>query len=174
MLLLQQVEPWQECPTRIQRHDCPAYGTICDKCGWLNQFVSICCSKSKSTRPQKPTPPSGDTRETESVTFDSLCTATSLSNKPGKGVISLDHHLYCHLTDHWIRQPSKPTSWLTPVQLSTMADTGCLGLCGGDLIPVTMQMHTVNNKGIKILGAVILRFSGKSLSYKTFKSWQIL
>ena len=53
-----------------------------------------------------------------------------------------------------------------------MADTGCqsclagirvvhrLGLSTGDLIPVTMQMHAANNNGIKILGALVLRFSG--------------
>ena len=199
----------KSAPTRIRRHDCPPYGTICDKCGRQNYFASVCRSKGKPTRPQKPTPPSGNTRETEGAVFGSLCTATSLGNKPGKGVISLDHHLSCHLTDHWIRQPSKPqpfitltatahpedytalgynppTSWLTPVQLSAMADTGCqsclasikvicrLGLRESDLIPVTMQMHAVNNNGIKILGTVIFRFSGKSPSGQTLESQQIM
>ena len=37
-----------------------------------------------------------------------------------------------------------------------------------------MQMHAVNNNGIKILGAVILRFSSKSPSGQTFKSRQIM
>ena len=67
-----------------------------------------------------------------------------------------------------------------------MADTGCqsclasikvirrLGLRESDLIPVTMQMHAVNNNGIKILCAVILRFSGKSPSGQTFESRQIV
>ena len=53
-----------------------------------------------------------------------------------------------------------------------MANTGCqsclagirvvhrLGLSTGDLIPVTMQMHAANNNGIKILGALVLCFSG--------------
>ncbi|CAH3031504.1 unnamed protein product [Pocillopora meandrina] len=123
--------------------------------------------------------------------------------------ISLDHHLYCHLTDHWVRQPSKPQpfimltatahpedytalgynppkSQLATAQLSAMADTGCqsclasikvirrLGLCESDLIPVTMKMHAVNNKGISILGAVILRFSGRSPSGKALESRQIV
>ena len=88
--------------TRIRRHNCPAYGTICDKCGQQKHFASVCRSKGKPTRPQKPTLPSGNTRETEGAIFDSLCTVTSLDTKAGKGVISLDHHLYCHLTDHWI------------------------------------------------------------------------
>ncbi|CAH3041519.1 unnamed protein product [Pocillopora meandrina] len=67
-----------------------------------------------------------------------------------------------------------------------MADTGCqsclasikvirrLGLCESDLIPVTMKMHAVNNKGISILGAVILRFSGRSPSGKALESRQIV
>ena len=58
--------------------------------------------------------------------------------------------------------------------LSPMADTGgqsCfggmrlllrLGMTAVDLIPVSMKMHTANGKGINILGAAILRFSGKS------------
>ena len=55
-----------------------------------------------------------------------------------------------------------------------MADTGCqscladikvihrLGLKKSDLIPVTMTMHAANNKGINILGATILRISGRN------------
>lgn len=67
-----------------------------------------------------------------------------------------------------------------------MANTGCqswvasikvirrLGLNESDLIPVTMQMNVLNNNGIKILGAVMLRFSVKSPSGKTLKSRQIV
>ena len=63
-----------------------------------------------------------------------------------------------------------------PTTLLAMADTGCqsclvgmkavsrLGLRAEDLIPVSMKMHAANNNSIKILGAVILRFSGKSAS----------
>ena len=198
----------KSAPTRIRRHDCPAYGTICDKCGRQNHFASVCRSRGKSNRPQQPPTPIGKSRETESAIFDSLCTTTSLS-RPSKGVISLDHHLYCHLTDHWVRQPSKPQPFITltatahpedytalgynppksqlaTAQLSAMADTGCqsclasikvirrLGLCESDLIPVTMKMHAVNNKGISILGAVILRFSGRSPSGKALESRQIV
>ena len=67
-----------------------------------------------------------------------------------------------------------------------MADTGCqsclaskkgirrLGLRKSELIRVTMQMHAVNNNGIKILGTVIFRFSGKSPSGQTLESQQIM
>ena len=67
-----------------------------------------------------------------------------------------------------------------------MADTGCqsclasikvirrLGLCEDDLIPVTMHMHAANNNGIKILGAIILRFTGRSPSGQTLETRQIV
>ncbi|CAG2221850.1 unnamed protein product [Mytilus edulis] len=59
------------------------------------------------------------------------------------------------------------------VAISAMADTGCqsclagikvihrLGINQTELIPVNMKMHAANNKGITILGATILRISGK-------------
>lgn len=34
-----------------------------------------------------------------------------------------------------------------------------MGLRKSDLIPVTMQMHTATNTGIKIIGATILRLN---------------
>ena len=55
-----------------------------------------------------------------------------------------------------------------------MADTGCqsclaglkivkkLGLSTRDLIPVSMKMHAADNHNIRILGATILRLSGKN------------
>ena len=70
-------------------------------------------------------------------------------------------------------------------QLTTMADTGCqsclagmkmihlLGLSESDLLPVTLHMHAANN-GIKILGAVVLRFSGQSHSGKMLETGQIV
>lgn len=56
---------------------------------------------------------------------------------------------------------------------SVTTDTGCqsclaglrvihrLGLRESDLIPVTMQMHTVTYGGIRILGATVLRLASK-------------
>ena len=66
-----------------------------------------------------------------------------------------------------------------------MADTGCqsclasmqviqrLGLNERDLIPVTTHMYAANNRGIKILGAVILRLSGPSQSGKILETRQV-
>ena len=67
-----------------------------------------------------------------------------------------------------------------------MADTGCqsclasttvlrhLGLKQKDLIPVTTCMHAANRSGIKILGAIILRFSCTSQSGQTRETRQIV
>ena len=67
-----------------------------------------------------------------------------------------------------------------------MADTGCqsclagmkvihlLGLGKNDLLPVTLRMHAANNDGIKILGAVVLRFSGQSHSGQLLETRQIV
>ena len=60
------------------------------------------------------------------------------------------------------------------VSLPVMADTGCqscligigvtqqMGLSTKDFIPVSMTMKAANNKGIRILGAVVVRFAGNS------------
>ena len=65
-----------------------------------------------------------------------------------------------------------------------MADTGCqnclagmkvmhlLGLYESDLLPVTLRMHAANSNGIKILGAVVLRFSGQSHPGKILETRQ--
>ena len=50
----------------------------------------------------------------------------------------------------------------------------CLGLCKDDRILVTMRMHATNNNGIKILGAVLLRFSGRSPFGQTMETQQIV
>ena len=71
-------------------------------------------------------------------------------------------------------------------KLTAMADTGCqsclagmkvirlLGLGERDLLPVTVRMHAANNNGITILGAVVLRFSGKSHSGQILETRQIV
>ena len=50
----------------------------------------------------------------------------------------------------------------------------CLGLNQKDLIPITTRIHAANTSGIKILGAVILGFSGTSQSGQTHETWQIV
>ena len=63
------------------------------------------------------------------------------------------------------------------VSLPVMADTGCqsclvgigvtqqMGLSTKDVIPISMKMKAANNKGIRILGAVVIRFAGNTAWY---------
>jgi len=71
------------------------------------------------------------------------------------------------------------------VTLPAMADTGCqscligikvvqqMGLSTEDLIPVSMTMKAANNKGIRILGAVVVRFVGNSDDARRLETRQI-
>ena len=73
---------------------------------------------------------------------------------------------YKHFGFHLSVQPST-------ISVDVMADTGCqsclagfklvekLGLSSKDLIPVNMRMHSSDNCDIPILGATILRLSGR-------------
>ena len=68
--------------------------------------------------------------------------------------------------EHFMSPPLKN------IAINAIADTGCqsclaglslverLGLSSRDLIPVVMQMHSVDNHNIPVLGAAILRLSG--------------
>ena len=195
----------KNAPPKIRKTNCSPYGKKCDHCQRQNHFATVCRSKTRSL-----TPPRKTETETEGAIFDSLCTTTSSTHKNRQRTITLDHHLYNHLSDQWLRKPSKSQPFLTltatatanpddyqalgftlnathpkPTQISVMADTGCqsclasmhviqrLGLSKRDLIPVTMHMYAANNHGIKILGAVILRFSGPSKSGKVLETRQI-
>ncbi|KAK3752546.1 hypothetical protein QZH41_003484, partial [Actinostola sp. cb2023] len=195
-------------PTRIRKSECPAYGKTCDHCGLANHFAAVCQAKSQpGKRPSNFTSPSN--LVTEGAIFDTLCTVTNSSQDQSVGAITLDHHLYNHLNDCWVRKTSQPQPFLTltasiypddytalgfkpisqqpqSIQLSAMADTGCqscltsmtvvrrLGLSKKDLIPVSTRMHAANNNGIEILGAIILRFSGKSKSNQIRETRQIV
>ena len=86
---------------------------------------------------------------------------------------------YAELGFHDMYVPSISAS------VPAIADTGCqscltglkivhrLGLRESDLIPVTMKMHTANNEGIVILGAVLLRISSISPSGQSVTTRQM-
>ena len=200
----------KNAPPKIRKNECSAYGQTCNHCGRQNHFKSVCRSIYRPKQ-QRPIPPNG-THTTEAAVFDALCSTSGTNQQHGKsqiGTISLDHHLYNNLNDHWNKKTSQPQPFMTltatihpddyralgfnPITkqpksttLSAMADTGCqscltslnaihrLDLHEDDLIPVTMRMHAVNNNGIKIIGAAIVRFSGKSKSNQMLETRQIV
>ena len=207
-----------KAPPRIRRDQCQAYNHTCKHCGRLHHFEQLCRSKDnhkpKQQRRSQPSYRPGSPRdhpasdECEGAVFDTLCTMTASGSYHHQRAITLDHHLYNHLHDSWVRQASKPQPFIpvmamlcpedytalglkvTPsarsTKLNVMADTGCqsclagikainrLGLSHKDLIPVSMKMHTASNAGINIIGAVILRFSGKAKSGQEFTTRQLV
>ena len=70
--------------------------------------------------------------------------------------------------------------------IPAMADTGCQsclagvkvshrhGLQQSDLITVTMKMHAANQNGIKIIGATVLRLSGRDSSGRLVETRQMI
>eukprot|EP00794_Sanderia_malayensis_P008294 gene8294-9178_t len=72
------------------------------------------------------------------------------------------------------------------MELPAMADTGCqsclaslsiirrLSLSEADLIPVTTRMHAANNSGIRILGAIVVRFTGTTAPGRNLETRQIV
>ena len=84
-------------------------------------------------------------------------------------------------TDLRYQLSSTPTSATLPA----MSDTGCqsclagikvltrLSISTADLIPVSMKMHAANNNAINIIGAVVLRFYGESVSGDCLETRQL-
>ena len=125
-------------PTRVRRNECPAYGTKCNHCG-KDHHVFDNFTKERRSKPQP--------------------------------YIRLQMSIRWEDYNHFgfpLRVPQQRSF------VSAMADTGSqsclvglkivkkLGLSTRDLIPVDIKMHAADNRDIHILGATILRLSGKN------------
>ena len=127
----------RNAPAAASKTECPAFGNQCDHCGKANHFAAVCKSRNKPRAEQAPV-----AKEARASREDYVALGFDLN-------------------------PAGKHSAVIPA----LADTGCqsclagpttlrrLGLRSSDLIPVTMQMHTVTNLGIKIIGAAVLRIS---------------
>ena len=189
-------------PTRVRRRECPAYGLTCRHCGRDNHLEHMCRSKgtAKADRPGKvgehesaifdslcEVTATGRRNNKKSIALDHHLynqlsdTWVRRPSKPQPFIKLSTTALrgdYEHLGFSLSATPK-------PALLHAMADTGCqsclasikiinrLGLKRDDLIPVTMKMHAANDNGITILGAAILRFSGKDYSGNKVETRQI-
>ena len=93
----------------------------CDNCHRPNHFATVCHSKAKPIQQH-------NDLQNEGAIFDTLCTTTSSAHKAGRGAIALDHHLYNHLRDQWVRKPSKSQPLLMLNTTVHPADYQALGL----------------------------------------------
>ena len=189
----------------IRMKECPAYGHKCKHCQRDHHFETVCRSKDKPKATTRAAPRS--TNDCEGAVFDALCSISNSDQYRTRQTIAIDHHLYDHLSDTWVKKSSRTqpfinlTVTISPddytalgfvlphgtksVVLPAMADTGCqsclagikvinrLGLNKTALIPVTMKMHAANRKGITILGATILRITGKDESGRRVETRQM-
>ena len=172
-------------PTRVRRTECPAFGTKCNRCDKDHHFEMMCKSK-HGVRPAKDTGhedaifdtlceiTSADSTKSTTLDhhiFDKFTKEWLRRQSKPQPYIRLQMSIRREDYDHFefpLRIPQ------TRSFVSAMADTGCqsclaglkivkkLGLSTRDLIPVNIKMHAADNHDIRILGATILRLSGKN------------
>ena len=167
----------------MRHKECPAYGTVCGHCNKDHHFESVCRGKAKTKISRS--------SEQESAVFDVLCELTMQCNMSSISLDHvydwlMDKWLKCpsksqpfvRLSMTVQKEEYKHFGFCLSVQLdavlvNAMADMGCqsclagfeliekLGLSNKDLISVNMRMHSADNCDIPILGAIILRLSGR-------------
>ena len=155
---------------KLRQKECIAYGHTCKRCGKNNHFEHVCLAVFDSLCTA-----SDEVNFPKVISLDHHLysrlsdTWTRTHSKPQPFVdltVSTSPDDY---SDLGFNVNIKPKSAI----VSYMADTDCqsclsgmkttwrLGIGTNKLIPLTLKMHAANNKGIRILGAVILRISGK-------------
>ena len=151
----------KSAPSRIRRKECPAYGHKCDHCSNLHHFESVCRTKARSKSKED-----AEKTNSESAVFEALCNVNDAKPDSSVSAISLDHHLYDHLTHTWFKHRSDPQPFLdvnitvspedytkmncqppkraNPATVPAMADTGCQSCLAG--IKITKRLGlTVND-----------------------------
>ena len=181
-------------PSRVRRIKCPAFGTKCSCCGKDHHFEKVCRSKN-GTRPAKDTGhedailckiTSADNTKSTTLdchVFDKFTKEWLRRKSKPQPYIRLQMSIRQEDCDHFgfpLRIPQKQSF------VSAMADTGCqsclaglkimkkLGLSTRDLIPVNIKMHAADNHNIRILGATILRLSGKNNKGEEWSTRQMI
>ena len=191
-------------PLETRKKLCPAYNKKCKTCGKPNHFDVVCKSADKSQQKADGKADGEDTEgaifdnlcasftggsNSESSIFLDHHTYDALSNcwlkRRSKPQPYVDLHITANIEDYKALGYKFPTGFRA-IHAKVMADTGCqsclvsmsivrrMGLTEKDLIPVKMQMHAANSNRIDIIGAVILRLSGRSKLSETHIAKQIV
>lgn len=181
-------------PAKIRQKLCPAYGHSCTICGKLHHMAEVCRSRNRIKTSKNPNSGEGAIFDIlcHNDPYSNIATITSQSipidhhiysdlhnswvKRPSKPQPFMKLKCSVHPEDYANLKLTLRKSSPYSTDLPVMADTGCqsclagmntiqqLGLSQEDLLPVTMTMTGVSNDGIPILGAAILRFSGKTPS----------
>ena len=132
---------------------------LCDLCNRPNYSPTVCCSKTKP-RNQPPDPSGSSHGEAEGAVFAALCTATSLDQDRVTNIISIDHLLYDHLNDCWVRKASKPQPFITPTTTVNPADYTALGYKPITVQPKTMRPSAMADTSCQICLASMIHLLG--------------
>ena len=192
----------RQAPARERKKVCPAYGHRCQLCSRDHHLESVCRSKDKPKIRSKPKPDTDDCEGAVFDTLCSITNTGKQGRSIILDHHVHDQLTNTWIKRNSTPQPFinlmatvSPMDYsalgfslkCTPLtaNLPSMADTGCqsclagvkiihrLGLKISDLMPVTMKMHAANDKGIKILGATVLRLSGKDTHGRTVETKQM-
>lgn len=182
-------------PTRVRRTECPAFGVKCNHCGREHHFERVCRGKKQTAKDMEHSDAVFDmlcgitsTGSVRSATLDHHIfnqTTKEWLRKQSKPqpYIRLRMSINREDYDHFGFSCRAPQGHCF---ISAMADTGCqsclagfkvvkkLGLSTEDLIPVSLKMRAADNHDINILGATILRLSGRSSTGEERSTRQIV
>lgn len=191
----------RSAPFRIRKTECPAYNHTCQYCKLQHHLEKACHNKERSkAKPQRTDSGEcegavfnalcaateiGHERGRRSIILDynNICDRWTQQASQPQPFIKLD---ICAVEEDYKDLGFEMKIRTRPLSLSAMADTGCqscligigainrLGLARENLIPVSMKMHAANNKDIRILGAAILRFSGRDKDQNRLETRQVV
>ena len=192
----------KHAPTKVRKAECPAYGESCGHCGRQNHLATVSRGKNKPppTRTQLESTIFDSLCNVNTSTPQPAQHSAAIQldhhlyhspngrwvQQPSQAQPFLALTATTHPDDYRALGLKPVVSKPHTAKLTAMADTGCqsclagmkvirlLGLGERDLLPVTLRMPAANNNGIKILGAVVLRFSGQSHSGQILDTRQIV
>ena len=121
---------------------CPAFGTTSHLSGQPNHVGATCKSKDKPIHQR--TPPPTD-RQAKSAIFEALCNVTTADH--ALNGISLDHHLYNNMNDHWIQWASQPQLFISHKASIHPDDYVALGYKPVTTAPKSIELHTMADTG---------------------------
>lgn len=186
---------------QLRKKECPAYGQTCNNCRRMNHFEAVCRGKQKVTDTKTEHESAVFDFLCATTSFDKNYDRhvvqldhhlyNQLSDtwvrQPSQPQPFIQVTARVDPTDYnHFDIDSKITPKPKTTTITAMADTGCqsclagikvlhrLGISEKHLVPVTMKMHAANNVGIRILGAAILRISGKGPRGETYETPQVV
>ena len=187
---------------RIRRMECPAYGKRCGSCGRDNHIDRVCLGRKPTANSTNANvyeeqtaafvalctisgPGTADGERTLNLDhhiYDNLCDRWLRRSSQPQPFLDLDLSI---AEEDYRALGFRLGRRAKTVTLPAMADTGCqsclvgidvverMGLSTADLLPVSMRMKAANKQDIRILGAVIIRFSGTKENSQRVESRQV-